>query len=44
MEQENDKEPVKFLFFKGWPSIYAFVIFILAVCISFFYWITLSFS
>lgn len=45
MKEENPEEDkVRFLFFKNWTGVYAFVIFVLAIFIALFYFITISYS
>jgi len=45
MKEENpEEEKVRFLFFNSWAGVYGFVLFVLAVCISLFYLITVSYS
>lgn len=45
MKDENpEEEKVKFLIFKSWTGVYGFVLFVLALCIALFYFITISYS
>jgi len=44
MEENQEDDKVRFLFFKGWKGIYALLMIVLATCIGIFYWITLSFA
>ncbi|WP_420386931.1 hypothetical protein [Roseivirga sp.] len=43
-EEKPEEEKVRFLFFRNWTGVYAFVMFVLAVCVALFYFITISYS
>jgi|TARA_B100000965_G_scaffold406585_1_gene446341 hypothetical protein len=43
-ENLPEEEKVRFLFFRSWPGVYAFVLTVLAILIALFYFLTISYS